>query len=351
MTTPYQRHLLVVYHMDCIDGLASAWAVHCKWAQDPAVRLDYIPYGHHNIEEAEDTIRTFLAAPLSAGTIDVVFVDVAPTRAFLTELLTPPARATRVIVADHHKSAAEQLQGFAAPTGDGVPELHLRIDAQHPSAANMVWEYLFPDTPAPVFFRLIAKMDLGQNLLETEDDYAAAALIDSKNITTIETAFQSFMAMSHLEYPDMVALGRNILSDQDTRISKLDDNILYAQMPIADGAAPVWVALVNADVQNFGRYISTWLVQQGEVTGAGLGGAWYVQGNGSVTISLRSSGTPDASAVATYLCKRFGIRGGGHSTSAAVHFPNLAAFLQHVKLHSYDEMTVARGGDGSSLTA
>lgn len=344
MNTQYQRHLLVIYHMDCIDGLASAWAVHCKWASDPSVKLDYIPYGHHNIEDAEKTIRSHLAAPDSADVIDVVFVDVAPTRAFLTELLTPPARATRVVVADHHKSAAEQLRGFEAPTHDGVPELHLRIDAMHPSAANMVWEYLFPDTPAPIFFQLIAKMDLGQNLLETENDYAAAALIDSKNITSIDTAFQSFMAMSHLEYQDMVALGRNILSDQDTRISKLEDNVMYAQLHIAEGAAPVWIALVNADVQNFGRYISTWLVQQGEVTGAGLGGAWYVQGNGSVTVSLRSDGTPDASAVATYLCQSFGIRGGGHSTSAAVHFPTLAAFQQHVQLHSYDEMTAARGG-------
>ncbi|MFN7114430.1 MAG: hypothetical protein ACK4PK_08730 [Alphaproteobacteria bacterium] len=338
MNSNSNRHLLVVYHMDCIDGLASAWAVSCKWGNDADVRIDYIPYGHHNIEEAEATIRGHLRTPDGADIIDVVFVDVAPTRAFLTELLTPPARATRVIVADHHKSAAEALLGFTAPEGEGVPELFLRIDAQHPSAANMVWEYLFPDTPAPVFFKLIAKMDLGQNLLETEDDYAAAALIDSKNITSIDTAFQSFVAMSHLTLDDMVALGRNILHDQDTRISKLDDNIMYAQITLADNSAPVWVALVNADVQNFGRYISTWLVQQGEKTGAGLGGAWYVQGNGSVTISLRSSGTPDASAVAAYLCKSFGIRGGGHSTSAAVHFPSLATFQQHIRLYSQQDM-------------
>lgn len=338
----YNRHLLVIYHMDCIDGLASAWAVDCKWGRDEDVRLDYIPYGHHNIEEAENTIRRHLSTSDKAQTIDVVFVDVAPTRAFLTELLTPPARATRVIVADHHKSAAEALHNFTAPEGDGVPELFLRIEPKHPSAANMVWEYLFPDTPAPVFFRLIAKMDLGQNLLETENDYAAAALIDSKNITSIDTAFKSFMAMSHLEFADMVALGRNILNDQDTRISKLDDNIMYAPLQLADGAAPVWVAMVNADVQNFGRYISTWLVQQGEKTEAGLGGAWHVQGNGSVTISLRSDGTPDASAVAAHLCKCFGIRGGGHSTSAAVHFPSLATFQQHVKLHSAAEMARLR---------
>lgn len=324
--------------MDCIDGLASAWAVSCKWGSDPDVRIDYIPYGHHNIEEAEATIRGHLATPGPTDAIDVVFVDVAPTRAFLTELLTPPARAARVIVADHHKSAADALLGFTAPEGGGVPELFLRIDAQHPSAANMVWEYLFPDTSAPVFFRLIAKMDLGQNLLETEDDYAAAALIDSKNITSIETAFQSFVAMSHLTLDDMVALGRNILHDQDTRISKLDDNIMYAPLVLAENAAPVWVAVVNADVQNFGRYISTWLVQQGAETGAGLGGAWYVQGNGSVTLSLRSDGTPDASEVAAHLCKSFGIRGGGHSTSAAVHFPSLASFQQHIRLHSLQDM-------------
>lgn len=342
LQSQYNRQLLVIYHMDCIDGLASAWAVHCQWGDDPSVRLDYIPYGHHNIEEAENIIREHLRAPETAELLDVVFVDVAPTRAFLNELLTPPTRTSRVVVADHHKSAAESLQNFIPPAGDGVPELHLRIDAQHPSAANMVWDYLFPGRPAPIFFQLIAKMDLGQNLLKTEDDYAAAALIDSKSITSIDTAFQSFMAMSHLSMADMVALGRNILHDQDTRISKLEDSVMYAPLQIAEGAQPVWIALVNADVQNFGRYISTWLVQQGETTGAGLGGAWYVQGNGSVTVSLRSDGMPDASAVAAHLCKAFGIRGGGHSTSAAVHFPSLAAFLQHITLHSHDDMMAAR---------
>lgn len=332
------RHLLLIYHVDCIDGLASAWAVHCHYGQEPDIRIDYVPYGHHNVEAAQHIIRGHLARETGASLVDVVFVDVAPTPEFLTELLTPPARATRVVVADHHKSAAEALAHYKAPQGDGVPELYLNIDAQHPSAANMVWDYLFPNTPAPVFFQLIAKMDLGQNLLKTEEDYAAAALVDSKNITTIETAFKSFDALSHLTFHDLVALGRNILHDQDTRISKLDDNILYVPLSLSENAAPVWVPAVNADVQNFGRYISTWLVQQAEKTGAGIGFAWYVQGNGTVTISIRSNGTPDASAVAAHLCKSLGIRGGGHSTSAAVHFPSLESFCNHIRLHTATQM-------------
>lgn len=338
MNSLENRHLIVIYHVDCIDGLASAWAVHCHYAHDPEIKIDYVPYGHHNIEEAENTIRQFLRAEDKANLMDVVFVDVAPTPEFLTELLTPPARATRVVVADHHKSAGEALEGFKAPEGDGVPELYLNIDAQHPSAANMVWDYLFPDTPAPIFFKLIAKMDLGQNLLQTEEDYAAAAMVDSKNITSIDTAFQSFDALSHLTHADLVALGRNILSDQDTRISKLDDNVMYTPLPLAAEAAPVWIPIVNADVQNFGRYISTWLVQQAEETGSGIGFAWYVQGNGSVTISIRSDGTPDASEVAAYLCKTLGIRGGGHSTSAAVHFPSLESFCNHIRLYDAKQM-------------
>lgn len=332
------RHLIIVYHVDCIDGLASAWAVHCHYGHEPDIRIEYVPYGHHNIEEAENIIRGHLALKTGAKLVDVVFVDVAPTPAFLHELLIPPARATRVVVADHHKSAAEALAGFTAPVGDGVPELYLNIDAQHPSAANMVWDYLFPDTPAPVFFQLIAKMDLGQNLLETEDDHAAAALVDSKNITSIETAFDSFDALSHLTFHDLVALGRNILGDQDTRISKLDDNVMYTHISSTGDAAPAWVPIVNADVQNFGRYISTWLVQQAEATGAGIGFAWYVQGNGTVTVSIRSNGTPDASVVAAHLCKQWGIRGGGHSTSAAVHFPSLESFCNHIRLYTATQM-------------
>jgi len=333
------RHLIVIYHVDCIDGLASAWAVHCKWVNDPDVALDFVPYGHHNIEVAENIIREYLGEKSKANMIDVVFVDVAPTRAFLTELTTAPARATRVIVADHHKSAAVALKDFQAPVGNGVPEVIIRIDATHPSAANMAWEYLFPETPAPVFFQLIAKMDLGQNLLETEEDYAAAALVDSKNITSIETAFQSFDALTHLTFNDMVALGRNILNDQDTRISKLDDNIMFTPLALPpESHTPKWVPIVNADVQNFGRYISTWLVQLGAESGAGIGFAWYVQGNGSVTVSIRSDGTPDASMVAAHLCEKFEIRGGGHSTSAAIHFPSLQTFCAHLQLYTAEHL-------------
>ncbi len=339
MNSLKNRHLIVIYHVDCIDGLASAWAVHCKWVNDPDVMLDFVPYGHHNIEVAENIIRKYLREENKATMIDVVFVDVAPTHAFLTELTTAPARATRVIIADHHKSAAIALKDFQAPVGEGVPEVIIQIDATHPSAANMAWDYLFPDTPAPIFFQLIAKMDLGQNLLETEDDYAAAALVDSKNITNIETAFQSFDALTHLTFTDMVALGRNILNDQDTRISKLDDNIMYTPLALSqDGENAKWVPIVNADVQNFGRFISTWLVQLGTKSGAGIGFAWYVQGNGSVTVSIRSDGTPDASVVAAHLCEKFEIRGGGHSTSAAIHFPSLQTFCTHIRLYSAEQM-------------
>ena len=66
--------------------------------------------------------------------------------------------------------------------------------------------------------------------------------------------------------------------------------------------------------------------------------AWYVQGNGSVTMSIRSDGDPDASKIAELLCTNRGARGGGHKTSAAVHFTSLSQFAEVIPLYTLEQM-------------
>jgi len=335
--------LIVVYHANCIDGLASAWAFDLKWGLEEDVHISYIPYGHHDIPEAQDDIRAELSADA-----EVFFVDVAPNPEFLTELLTPGGkipllRSVRVI--DHHKSAAEMLQDFKAPDAAKVPELDIFIDGNAPAAAAIVWGMLMPDAEPPVFLSMIEKMDLSRDLHE-EADLEAAALIDSKSIATVGEAFKNFWMLSSLTLKDMMTAGRNILSDQKNRINKLTDNIMYTRLVtrethLGDNGL-LWVPVINADVQNFGRQISDYLREQGEKTGLGMAFAWYVQGNGSVTMSIRSDGDPDSSRIAQVLCGNQGVKGGGHRTSAAVHFDSLTRFAQIIPLFTEEQMGDAR---------
>lgn len=339
MSAKPARHLVVVYHDDCIDGLASAWAFDLKWGPDAGVHVSYIPYGHHTIPDAEDQIRR----EVNAGS-EIFFVDVAPTRAFLGELMAPAANGLpqlkSVRVLDHHKSAAEALKDFKPPQGATTPELDIRIEANHPSCANLVWDLLLPERRKPAFLDMITKMDLSRDIKEYSD-LAAAALIDSKNIRTVADAFANFTDLAKLGKDDMIESGISILSDQQNRIEKLSDNIMYTLLSLSD-EQEIWVPVLNADVQNFGRHISNYLREQGDRTGMGMAFAWYVQGNGTVTMSIRSDGDPDASKVAERLCRHDGVKGGGHKTSAAVHFLSLPQFIQLIHLHTEAEMTARK---------
>jgi oligoribonuclease NrnB/cAMP/cGMP phosphodiesterase (DHH superfamily) len=335
------RHFIVIYHDSCIDGLAAAWVLHRKWGADVSVHLSYIPYNHHDIPAAEDKIR----AEMTPGAA-LYFVDVAPTRAFLDQLMETDSyklpMPQRVTIIDHHESAARALENYR-PSAAAVaaPPLAITIDPDHPSAANMVWEKFLPESRPPDFFKLISKMDLARDLNDPRD-LAAAALIDSKSITTVGDAFHNFAEMEKLSYDDMRKAGESILSDQKNRIDKLTDNILYTRLNLAGGEtqtpAWIWVPVINADVQNFGRHISDYLRAQGDRTGLGMAFAWYVQGNAAVTMSIRSDGAPDASHVAECLCRHDGVQGGGHKTSAAVHFASLARFMEIIPLYTGEQM-------------
>ena len=339
MRVPDSRHLIVVYHENCIDGLASAWAFDQKWGKDESVHISYIPYTHTQIPEAQEKIR----AELSQGA-ELFFADVAPKKEFLDELMAPltsglPALKA-VHVLDHHKTAAEELANYTPPADAQAPKLNIVIDAEHPSASNMIWETLLPDQKKPEFLTMIAKMDLARDIKE-DHDLAAAAIIDSKSIKTVADAFHNFEDLSKMSMHEMVVAGLNILSDQENRIEKLTSNIMYTRLIVLNDKMQeesLWIPVINADVQNFGRHISDYLREQGDRTGLGVAFAWYVQGNGTVTMSIRSDGDPDASKVAEVLRATPGVTGGGHKTSAAVHFTSLKQFMEIIPLHTEAEM-------------
>lgn len=75
-----------------------------------------------------------------------------------------------------------------------------------------------------------------------------------------------------------------------------------------------------------------------------------MQGNGRITMSIRSNGELDASKVAELLCRTLGIKGGGHETSAAVHFKSLKQFSESIELCSHDQMKESiKEGSGHSI--
>src|ERR1044072_4541503 len=86
MASKDEQPLIIVYHADCVDGAACAWAVaksHGVEKKDNP-NVTYIPYAHHDVATAERKIR----AAMKEGA-RLYFVDVAPTPEFLDEIITP----------------------------------------------------------------------------------------------------------------------------------------------------------------------------------------------------------------------------------------------------------------------
>lgn len=308
---------IIVYHADCLDGAACAWTL----AQHLGVSADtpgafYVPYNHHNTAATESRIRAHLA-PGAA----VHFVDVAPTVRFLDELLGAGV-ASHVQILDHHKTAAKRFRHHPAH-----PRLEIDIDPARHSAIALIWHKLHGDLKMPDLFAMIDKMDGSARGLKTDDDFAAAAMIDSMNIRCIDKAFARLPAMIRLPLDQMVADGRHLVEEQDVRIDALFSTASEAHVVLEEGGAPVPVPVVKADVAHYGRRISSRLSELGQSFGPGLAIAWTERDSGEISVSLRSNGTPDVCKIAEYLSETLGVDGGGHDDAAAIHFDSAGAFF------------------------
>lgn len=315
--------LVIIYHADCLDGAASAWVVARSKQLDktPQRAVTYIPYGHHDAAPSE----TAILAALQDGTA-VYFVDVSPERAFL-DMLMNDARISAVRILDHHASAAERLRGY--PHAD---RLHIDIDATRPSAAAMVWQRLLTAEPVPDILQMIDKMDGSAKGLKTIDDFAAAAMIDTYDIGTIAAAFDALQRLAAMTFNQMAQKGGPLVTAEDKKIDQLLTTAQLVSLQLEEGAGAVHVPIVQAHPAEYGRRISTRLVELGKSHGVGVAFAWAQQDNGAVSVSIRSDGAPDASKIAGFLAAAMNISGGGHADAAAIHFSNLNEFSQKMNI-------------------
>ena len=144
------KNIVVVYHDSCVDGLTSAWALHQKWASEPQTSVTYIPYAHHKTKEAESSILAALQPDA-----EIYFVDIAPRKALLNELMSPDVNGNKKVLAvhilDHHLTAAKNLAQYRPPVVAGFtpPALDIQIEENHPSASSMIWNIMLPGRATP----------------------------------------------------------------------------------------------------------------------------------------------------------------------------------------------------------
>ncbi len=146
MKTP---KILCIYHGNCADGFAAAWAVRHTFTED---LVEFFP-------------ATYQEDPPDVTGRNVFIVDFSYKRPVIEEMAKV---AKSITIIDHHKTAQADLQSLL---DDGTVEGVFDMDR---SGAMLTWDFLNPGEEPPVLFDHIQDRDLWRFELEGTREIQAA---------------------------------------------------------------------------------------------------------------------------------------------------------------------------------
>ena len=130
---------LVIYHgRNCPDGFAAALAAWLFYEG----KAEFVGLDHGDIKSVADL-------PALAGRA-VYILDFSFDPQIMRGI---EERAAKLVMLDHHKSAAETLNGFECRCGI----VHFDM---HKSGARLAWEFFFPDQAVPDLVRFVEDRDI-----------------------------------------------------------------------------------------------------------------------------------------------------------------------------------------------
>ena len=130
---------LVIYHgRNCPDGFASALAAWLFYEG----RAEFLGLDHGDIKSVNDL------PALAHRAVYILDFSFSPDL-----LRSIEERAAKLVMLDHHKSAAQKLTGFCCRHG----VVHFDM---HKSGARLAWEFFQPDQPLPDLVRLVEDRDI-----------------------------------------------------------------------------------------------------------------------------------------------------------------------------------------------
>jgi len=140
---------LCIYHGNCQDGFGAAWAVRHALGEE---NVEFFP-------------GVYQEAPPNVAFRDVILVDFSYKRPVLEQII---AGCNTLLVLDHHKSAAEDLEFMPFVTwpyeehrhhGIGDPKFGAIFDMNR-SGAGVAWDYFHPGRTRPRLIDHIEDRDL-----------------------------------------------------------------------------------------------------------------------------------------------------------------------------------------------
>lgn len=277
---------VVVYHANCVDGFASAWAFHVLKEKDYPGGAEYIACSYSN----EST-----PIGLNQDQIfdrDVYILDFSWGRVPLSLICKT---ANKVLVLDHHKTAAEALCNWE----DQPENLRIVFDIER-SGCGITWDYFKKYQPAagrPTFLNYIEDRDLWRFKLRNSKEVNAF-------IAFQEHTFNVYNLLNELRLDDMARDGSLLMEQHQKFCEQMADEA--RPITISNGLGESWNGLASNCTPQFSSEVGHILATQSGTFGA----TYHSQKDGLVKWSIRSNGDYDVSAIA----KLFG--GGGHKNAA-----------------------------------
>lgn len=268
---------VVIYHDNCVDGFASAWAFKQLAEKDYKDGVEYVPAQY---DKPIDSSNWDVCS-------DIYILDFSFSRERISELAIGYASVT---VLDHHKTAAEVLSGW----GHGFSNLEIVFDMSR-SGAGITWDYL-TEAPRPELIDYVEDRDIWK-----------WELPDSKEINSLigftKKEFDAYDRLDDLlehKYDAAVGMGSLLLEQQQRHVQSI----------IAAGMRECFINGKRGLICDCpGQFASDVGNELAKLVGT-YGATCYHDTEGRLKVSLRSIGDYDVSEIA----KAFG--GGGHKNAA-----------------------------------
>lgn len=273
---------MCIYHGNCADGFAAAWAV---WKKFPNIVFHAGVYG----QDAPDVTGH-----------DVVFVDFSYPVAIMAQLLT---QAKSITVIDHHKTAAEGIQAML-----DAGEIHGVFDMEK-SGAMLAWEWFHEGVEPPAVLQHIQDRDLWRFELPHTREIQATLFSYPYDFEIWDRL------ITDTDLGDMILQGQSIERKHFNDVEKL---VTVGKRPMLIGSRLVWCVNIPYTLASDACHLlcKTHL-EIGGKKGVlpDFAASYYDRADGQRVFSLRSIGDFDVSEIA----KIYG--GGGHKNAAGFSVP------------------------------
>lgn len=273
---------LVIYHADCTDGFAAAFAAWLKLGDE--AHYCAMAYSGKDVPEWRDQEVYILDFSFPRPVMDAIF-----------------AEAKRVVWLDHHKTAFEMWEAkfpYHFEKDGADDEKYIVLDNDK-SGALLAWEHFHPNKEVPMLIRHIDDRDRWQFKLEgSKEIHATLHSYKPWNFEQWRKLFNSYEAAPG----HFLTAGLAVLRAQDQHVARIAKQSRTCR--ITGSAGYVIGLAVNAPIHQ--SEIGHELANQAGTFGL----VWYLGADSRVKCSLRSNEEYDVSAIA----KAFG--GGGHRNAA-----------------------------------